>query len=446
MRKIDLTTGSISKKIIIVALPLLLSNLIGMLYNFTDMYWISKYDQEAVSAIGIGGLFLWFGSGLGLIATLGTKVFVASNVSKKNTDEAILVGRDGLKIGIIVGVLYAITLLICHTLFVSLFNYESVSVNNYANTYLSIIAFMIPLLIINEVFASIANGFGNSRVVFIISLISVGLNIILDPLLIQGFDLGIAGAAYATVISAVVATIIWCIYLAKKTHIFEKGFLKYHKYIKKIFRFGFIPSLLGILFPLINMFITKKAIEFGDDYGGVIRVGAQIESFAWAVGIGITTAVTIFFAQNFAVKQFKRMAKGIKFVNTFILIYGFVLMLVFIFKGDAIFSIFYKGNATVIEYGSVYLFFLAFSLHAMLFEGVYTGALNGLEKSTLPATISFIGNVIRIPLVIILGVIFGIKGIWLTYVISSTLKAISVYICYKIIYHKKVEMQKIEMT
>ncbi len=437
MKQVDLTVGSIPKKIIIVALPLLLSNLIGMVYSFTDMFWISQYDQDAVNAVGVGGMFIWFASGLGLIATLGTKVFVASNVAKNKKEDAIQVGVDGLKIGIVTAIIYSLVIFILHNFFVSLFGYESEIINNYANDYLKLVAFVAPLIIINEVFSSIANGHGNAKIVFIISFISLGLNVVLDPIFINVLDLGVKGAAYATIIAAFIATLIWIIYMARVTIILKLKLWISHVYIMKIIKFGIVPSLLGMLFPIINMFVTKKAIEFGDDYGGVIRVGAQIESFSWAVGIGLTTAVTIFFAQNFAVKKFDRMEKVLKIVSLFILGYGLALMGLFIFGGDLLFSIFYKGNDTIIGYGEVYLLFLAFSLHAMLFEGIFTGALNGLEKSSTPATISFVGNLIRIPLVIILGAIMGINGIWITYVISSTLKAGVVFIFFTRVYNRK---------
>ncbi len=432
MIKLDLTKGGIASKMTMVAIPLILSNIVGMVYNFTDMYWVSKYNSEAINAVGVGGLFLWLGGGIGLLTTLGTRVFVANKIGRKEPDEAIKVGRDGLKIAFVVSLLYGVFIFLAKDFLVSLYGYESQQIISFARSYMTVVAFLFPIILINETFSSISNGQGNTVAIFIISFISVGINCVLDPLFILHLDMGVTGAGLATLVAATTSFFLWILYFNVTTDIFTKALLKSNGYVKKILKFGTVPMLLGVAFPFINLFMANRVIKFGDDYGGIVRVGAQIESFAWFIGIGVSGAITTFIAQNFAARQVKRMRKAIMIMCAFVTVYAGIIMYLFIFHGDVFFRIFYSKSdeAHMVEYGAHYLFILAFSLHAMLFEGIFTGVLNGIKRSTAPAFISLVGNGLRIPLVVILPLFFGVTGLWLSYVISSCLKALGVFLYY----------------
>ena len=96
--KIDLTSGSIVAKLLIVAIPTLFTSIIQMTYNLTDMFWVGRVDniglipKEAIAAVGTAGYFPWFGFGLILLAKVGTSVSVSQAAGRND--------RSGRKINL----------------------------------------------------------------------------------------------------------------------------------------------------------------------------------------------------------------------------------------------------------------------------------------------------------------------------------------------------------
>lgn len=92
-KKIDLTTGSILKKLLIVAIPTLLTSIVQMSYSLTDMFWVGKVytmgldPEEAIAAVGIAGFYTWFGFGLILLVKIGTSVKVSQAAGRNDMVE-----------------------------------------------------------------------------------------------------------------------------------------------------------------------------------------------------------------------------------------------------------------------------------------------------------------------------------------------------------------------
>ena len=100
-RKIDLTTGSILKKLLIVAVPTLFTSIIQMTYNLTDMFWVGKVGNmglnpdEAIAAVGTAGYYVWFGFGLVLLAKIGSSVMISQSAGRNDMDAVTRYGNSG---------------------------------------------------------------------------------------------------------------------------------------------------------------------------------------------------------------------------------------------------------------------------------------------------------------------------------------------------------------
>jgi len=115
----DLTQGSIIQKLLMIAVPILLTTISQMAYNLTDMFWIGRVDQigliegEAISAIGTASYITWFAFGLILVAKIGTSVKVAHSVGEKNWDKLQKVANNGLFLELCLGIFFSIIIFFC---------------------------------------------------------------------------------------------------------------------------------------------------------------------------------------------------------------------------------------------------------------------------------------------------------------------------------------------
>ncbi|MFA7107110.1 MAG: MATE family efflux transporter, partial [Candidatus Izemoplasmatales bacterium] len=222
MKKIyNVTEGPILKKMLLLALPILLTTLSQIAYNLTDIFWIGRVDSigmdqtNAVAAVGTVSYLTWFAFGFILIAKIGTSVKVSHAVGKKEIEKVNVFAANGLLLEAFLGIILAISILIFKDEFLSIFNIETPQIVEYALMYIPIIGGFIFIQFIVNGFVAINEGLGQTKINLLVLAIGFVFNMILDPLLILVFKLGITGAAIATVSSQAVTLIVF-IFIYKK--------------------------------------------------------------------------------------------------------------------------------------------------------------------------------------------------------------------------------------
>ena len=213
----DLTQGGILSKILLVALPIMGTQLLQMTYNLTDMFWLGRMPDSvsAVAASGLAGMFLWLGMALLLVGRLGAEIGVSQNLGAGNKEAAQGFAQDAARTALILGSLYGLVLLTMAGPLVSMLQVQEQDVFQMACDYLRIVGFGIPLTYVSAAITGGFNGAGNSRLGFLANAVGLVINMILDPILILTLGLGVRGAATATVIAqAIVCTLL--VLLAKR--------------------------------------------------------------------------------------------------------------------------------------------------------------------------------------------------------------------------------------
>lgn len=437
MKEKDLTKGSILKNILIVALPLILTNMVNMLYNFTDMYWISKIGPEGVSAVGTTGVIIWMGASIMILVNLGTQIKISYAKGKNDHESVKKTAANAIKFGLFIALTYGMLLLLFSKQIIGFFNIDNALTYSWAVEYLKICSIFIICISLNQVFMSIFNGLGNTLSVLVIMCIGLVVNIFLDPLFIHVLDLKVAGAAIATLIASLISTIIFFIYTLKTTDLLEKIKEKIDfSEIKEIIKLGLFPAIQNILFAGIAMILMRIVSSFGDEAIAIQRVGNDIESLTWMIGIGITSAIGVFIGQNVAAGEFDRVKKGSKIMALTMLVYGIFVTSIFIFLPESIFNIFFTEK-NYINMGIDYLLILSISQIPMIMEATFTGIFNGYKKTNIAPFFSISGNLLRIPLALILPLYFGLNGVWIALCISSIYKGSGMVIAYFYMKFKK---------
>jgi len=439
-KKYDLTSGNITKALLVVAIPTLLSSLIQMSYNLTDMFWVARVDQlgyipeEAVSAIGTVGFYPWFGFGLILLAKIGSSVLISQAAGENDMEKVKKIGNNGLILITIFGVLYSLFGLFGADVFVGWFHTGSENIDRFAVSYMQIVSGAGTVYFIVNLFNGVYDGLGKTVNTLLVTSIGLILNIVLDPIFIlneitvfgvtfHGLGMGVEGAAYATVIGQVSIFVIYMVIYFSKYRPFKIQLLKDYDFdvIKRISKIGIFVGAQSVLFTFISMIIARMVVAYGEAPMAIQRIGSQIESVAWMIASGFQVALASFVGQNFGARQYERIKEGFIKSMKILVPYGILVnVLLFVFA-EELFGIFFS-NPDTLAIGKTYLEILSISQLFMIVELATAGVFNGLGKTFYPSFVSISGNVIRIPIAVLLSVGFGYAGIWAAVSGSSVLK------------------------
>lgn len=443
MRKTDLTEGNIVKNILLVAIPAVLTSLVQMTYNLTDMFWISRVtnigidNTKALAAVGTAGYYLWLGYGFILLTQIGLDAFVPQSAGKNDEKGLNRYIVSGIVMTIIIAFLYSMFGFIFKEQLIGIFNVKDPLVVQYAVQYLSIVSLFVYFHFLNPMFSSIFNGLGKSVVPLVVNTIGIVLNIVLDPFFILVLGKGVQGAAIATVISQAIATITFVFIFSSKYRPLRLKFKAVSvKTMKQIAKVSVPMSIQSILFTLISVYIGVLVASYGPDALATQRIGTQIESLAWMVAGGFRVALAAFVGQNLGAKLYERIQEGYFKVLVPLVVYGLFINAVLFFGATALYSIF-NPSAEVLRLGSDYLKILSLSQLFMVVEIATQGAFNGIGKNTPPSVVGIVFNALRIPGAILLGYYMGINGIWLAISLSSVFKGTILVIWWIITMKKK---------
>ncbi|MCL2874199.1 MAG: MATE family efflux transporter [Defluviitaleaceae bacterium] len=442
-KKYDLTNGRILDKLLLVSMPIMGMQLLGMAYNLTDMFWLGRLPngEDAVAASGSAGMFIWLSMAFMIIGRMGAEIGVSQNMGKGDEESAKKFSQNAIFLAAALGLFCGLTAIFFSPALISVFSIPEAHVAADAAAYLAIVGFGMPAMFIAWAIGGTFNGSGNSRLPFIASSIGFIINMILSPILIFQFDMGIIGAATATPIAQWVALIIMLVAVKKSK---GRPFSEYRFFVKpekekilSIVKWCLPIALESMFFTILSMSVTRiVAGGFGSDAVAVMRVGGQIESLSWLIGGGFGTAVTAFVGQNYGAGKWSRIHKGFKISFTTMFVWGVLVTGILYFGGTFLFSIFLQ-EPELVRIGAEYLKILAMCQITGSVESIAAGAFRGTGKTIPPSLSSITCNALRVPLAFALSrTELGLNGVWIGMTIGAFARGVVVFAWY-LIYARK---------
>ena len=435
----NLTEGPIQKQLFHLALPIMGTSFIQMAYSITDMAWVGRLGSEAVAAIGAVGILTWMTNSISYLNKVGAEVSVAQSIGAHKEDDARSFASHNLTIALLISLCWGMLLFFAAYPIIGLFKLDT-DITYQAVSYLRIIATGFPFILLSAACTGIYNAAGLSKIPFYISGTGLVLNMILDPIFIFVFHLGVHGAAWATWISEATVLFLFIFYLKRKKILF--GGIPFlvrlkKRYSKQIFRLGLPVALLNSLFAVINLLMGRTASTHGGHIGLMtLTAGGQMEAIAWNTSQGFSTALSTFVAQNFAAKKKERVIKAIYTTLKITAWLGLFCTLLFVCWGNEVFSLIVPEKEAY-EAGGVFLRIDGYTMIFMMAEITMQGAFYGTGRTVPPAIISIVFNILRIPMAIGLTALgLGINGVWWAISISSLLKGIVSYTWFRILQKK----------
>lgn len=435
----NLTAGPIKRQLFNLALPIMGTSFIQMAYSLTDMAWVGRLGSASVAAIGAVGILTWMTNSIALLNKVGSEVSVGQSIGARNEEDARNFASHNVTIALILSLCWGLLLFAFAHPVIRIYKLEA-SIAANAVEYLRIIATAFPFIFLANAFTGIHNAAGLSKVPFYISGSGLIINMMLDPLFIFGFDMGTAGAAWATWLSQATVCGIF-VYQLKKRENLLGGFSFFVRlksfYTKRIFRLGLPVALLNTLFAIINVLMARTASTYGGHIGLMtLTAGGQIEAIAWNTSQGFSTALSAFVAQNYAAARKERVLAAYHTTLKMTTVFGLFCTLLFVFYGSELFSLIVPEKAAY-EAGGIFLRIDGYSMLFMMLEITMQGLFYGTGRTVPPAVISITFNSLRIPLAIGLSALgLGITGVWWAISLSSVLKGLTSFIWFRALQKK----------
>ena len=286
-KSIDLTSGPILKTLAELALPIMISSMLGTAYSIMDMAWIGLLGSKAVAGIGVGGMFTWLSQGFASMARMGGQVQVAQCVGRGDKEKAHGYAQAAVQLATVMGLVYALVVLIFTKQMISFFKLEDPEAYAAAFVYTKIACGLIVFSFLSVTLTGIYTAQGDSKTPFYANLIGLATNMILDPLLILGPGplpkLGAAGGAIATVTAQfiVMSIMILGIVKQKKENVLKgtRLFAKIpREYLQGICKIGIQTAIQGMAYCAFSMVLTLMISLYGAEAVATQRVGGHIES------------------------------------------------------------------------------------------------------------------------------------------------------------------------
>lgn len=433
---VDLLNEAIAPALTRLALPIMATSLVQMLYNLTDMAWIGRLGAGAVTAVGSAGMYTWFSQGFAILARTGGQVKTAHCLGAGENDSAAQYARGALQLGILFAVLYGLVSLFGAGQLIGFFKLNSPEVIAQAEWYVRIACGLVIFSYLNAILTGLLTAAGNSRTPFAVNVAGLVFNVVLDPVLIFGIGpfpkLGVSGAAAATVTAQALVSLLFFRAVLREKVLFPH--LRLWRPVpaevwREIVRIGVPSAVQNLIYAGISMILTRLITGWGDLAVAAQRVGNQIESVSWMVGDGFSAAVNAFLGQNYGAKRYDRVRRGYFCAIAMTAAWGLCTTLLLVGMARPLFSIFLQEEE-VMAIGVNYLRIVGLSQMFMMVEQTSIGAFSGLGRTLYPSIISVTFTSARIPAAVLLSSVMGLSGIWWVLSISSMVKGCILFVSF----------------
>jgi len=407
----DLTSGNIFDKLTKLALPIMFSNFLQMFYNLTDTFWLGKLGDNARNAVSVTGLsfpliFFITSFGFGFVVA-GTALISQYKGAGQQEQFRKITGQ------------FVVILIVFSLIFVSgsfIFLDEILQLLRtpaeilaMAKDYVSLILSGLLFMFIFLSYQSFSHGLGDTISPMKIQIISVAVNVILDPLFIFGAGfiprLEVFGAGLATLIARIVGAVLAIVFLFRKSPILiprVKDMLPNKEILLRILKIS-IPASLSQSMTSFGFVILQG---FVNSYGTLIiasfSIGNRITGFFMMPSMGISNALSAFVGQNLGARMIDRTVESIKTAFLLIMSIMFVGCTALYFFGGELTRLFIN-DPQIVEIGSRMFKITSFAAFIFAIGFIFMGVFNGSGHTRL-AMIFNVSRlwIFRIPLVFLL--------------------------------------------
>lgn len=440
-------SGNMVHAILSIAIPVVINSFLQTMYNLTDTYWLGKLGTEELAAINLvtplQNIVVNFGTGI----TVAGSVLIAQYIGAKQDDDARSMANQIFACAMIFSIVCAAGCCIATPAIVSWLGADGVTWD-YSKTYMQLVILDMPFLYMVNIYAAINQAQGDTVRPMFLNLLGISLNMVLDPLMMVVFRLGVAGAALATITAKAVPAVIAFILLHNRNKLvyLKLSALKFEKEkLRSIFVIGLPTAVGGSTLQLGFLLMSKNVFKYGTQAMAAYGIGNKVNGLISLPPNGIGSAVSTIVGQNVGAKQTERAEQGYKLSMKISIVFLFIggMILSRMPVSTAIVRIF-SEDAEVVRMAADFLSIMAFWCFT---NGVYNSTI-GLFQGSGHTEVTMLVEMARL-WVFRFATLFlceqllrmGVRSIWYSVVVSNGISAVILYIVYKTGYWKKSRMK-----
>lgn len=446
---VNLGEGSVGRLLFKLAVPAIIAQLVNVLYNIVDRIFIGRIPNGDIAMAGVGVAFpvIMIISAFSALIGMGGAPLAAIKMGEKDKDGAEKILSNSFSTLIILSIILTLIIFIFKEKLLWAFGASDVTIN-YALDYLSI-------YLMGTVFVQIALGMntfintqGFAKMGMVTVMVGAAVNIALDPILIFGFNMGVKGAAVATVLAQMVSAIWVLVFFFGKKSILRirKEFLKPEfKVVFGIMALGISPFIMQATESLVIISMNNQLLKYGGDLAvSSMTIMSSIMQIVMLPMMGLTQGAQPIISYNYGAKKIDRVKKTFKLLITCCLTYTSIMWLGLMLKPD-LFVLLFNNNPKLIEITSwsIRIYFAGIFLFGAQIACQQTFlALGEAKKSLILALLRKI--ILLIPLIYILPAILNDKlmATLLAEPVADIISAATTIICF-VIFYKKVLSKKV---
>lgn len=420
---IDMTQGPMLGNIIKFVIPLILGNMLQLLYNAADLIVVGRFaGSNATAAVGATGSINSLFVNLCIGLSIGASVIVSRRIGAKDDEgtqrsvhTSMGLGAVSGFIGMIIGIALAKPLLI-------LFGTPEGPVLEGATLYMCILCVGLPASMVYNFGAAIMRAAGDTKRPLYILSASGLVNVFLNLVLVIVFHMGVAGVAIATAASHFVSAIAVVVCLCKTQE-------SYRLYIKKIkfykaelietLKIGVPASIQSSVFSISNMVIQGAINSFGAEAMAGSAAASNIEGFTYTAMNAFYQAALTSVSQNYGAKNEKRIYRTIWICVASVVVVGFTIGLLTAIFATPLLKIYITDSKEAIDFGIIKIYFLGLPYFFCGIMEVMAGVLRGIGHSNMGMVNSLLGAC-------------GLRLLWVQFILPLSHTPENLFLCWPV--------------
>ncbi len=437
--EIDMCTGSIMKKMLLFAVPLMFSSILQLLFNAADIVVVGRFaGDNSLAAVGSTSSLINLLVNLFVGLSVGANVLVAHYFGAKEFDDLKKAVHTVISISIISGAFMTVVGVVGARQFLIWMDTPD-KVLDLATTYLRIyFAGMIANMVYNFG-AAILRAVGDTKRPLYYLMFSGVVNVVLNLVFVIKLDMDVAGVALATVISQCISAFLVIRCLVRETggiHLDLRCLKIDRGNLVKILQVGVPAGFQGVLFALSNVVIQSAVNGFGETVVAGNSAAGNIEGFIYMAMNAFHQAAISFTSQNMGAGKYSRINKILYTAQLYVFLVGLGFSMIVLYFGEPLVGL-YTNSPVVVEAGMLRLKYIVTLYFLCGMMDVMVGSIRGMGYAIMPMIVSLIGacglRLLWIGTVFKLPEFHSIEMVYVTYPVTWLLTFLAHVVCFMVV-------------
>ena len=393
--EIDMCNGTLMDKLIVFAVPLMISGVLQLMFNAVDIIVVGRYSgSQSLAAVGSTTALINIFTNLFIGISLGANVLAARFYAAGRDEEMSETVHTAIMVALISGVVMALVGFGLSRKALELMGSPE-DVIDLSTLYMRIYFLGMPFFMLYNYGAAILRAVGDTRRPLLFLIVAGIVNAVLNVILVVKFHMAVEGVAIATVVSQFISCVLvlWCLWKSESSYQLRFSKLRINaSYLGQIFQVGVPAGIQSVVINFSNALLQSSVNSFGSTAMAGYTAANNLLGFLYAAVNSVTQACMSFTSQNLGVKKFERMDRVLMDCGIISLAIAGTVGTTFYLFGPEILQI-YTKEPDVIQAGMEIISITTIPYFLCGIMDLIPGSLRGMGRSGVPMVLSIIGTV-----------------------------------------------------